>query len=82
MIRRVATTRSTNDDIAALAAEGAGEGLWVIADRQNGGRGRQGRRWISPPGNFYGSTLVRRGGGDPPAPTLALVAALALDQLL
>ena len=82
MIRHLVTTRSTNDDMAALAAEGAAEGTWLRADRQEGGRGRQGRAWVSPPGNLYASTLVRRQGGDPPAPTLALVAALALDELL
>lgn len=39
-----------------------------------------GRAWISPPGNFYGSTLVRLRRDDPPAPSLALVAAVALEE--
>lgn len=64
----------------ALAAAGAAEGLWLRADYQTGGRGRQGRVWQSPPGNFYGSTLVRLRGGDPAAATLALVAAVALEE--
>ena len=64
----------------ALAANGAAEGLWLRADRQTGGRGRQGRVWQSPPGNFYGSTLVRLRSGDPAAATLALVVAVALDE--
>jgi BirA family transcriptional regulator, biotin operon repressor / biotin---[acetyl-CoA-carboxylase] ligase len=79
-IRTVAQTGSTNDDIAALAREGAPEGLWLRADRQAGGKGRQGRAWQSPPGNLYASTLVRLRPGDPPAPTLALVAAVALHD--
>ncbi|WP_084691245.1 biotin--[acetyl-CoA-carboxylase] ligase [Sphingomonas sp. SRS2] len=82
MIRHVATTASTNDDMAALAREGAPEGTWLRADAQAGGRGRQGRSWVSPPGNLYASTLVRRMAGDPAAPSLALVAAVALDALL
>lgn len=82
MIRHLASTHSTNDDIAALAREGAAEGTWLRADTQTGGRGRHGRQWISPPGNLHASTLVRRIAGDPPAPSLALVAALALDSLL
>jgi BirA family biotin operon repressor/biotin-[acetyl-CoA-carboxylase] ligase len=82
LIRHIATTRSTNDDMAALAREGTPEGTWLRADTQVGGRGRQGRPWVSPPGNLYASTLVRRLGGDPPAPSLALVTALALDGLL
>jgi BirA family biotin operon repressor/biotin-[acetyl-CoA-carboxylase] ligase len=79
-IRTVAETGSTNDDMAALAREGAPEGMWLRAGRQSGGRGRQGREWHSPPGNLYASTLVRLRPGDPPAPTLALVAAVALHE--
>jgi BirA family biotin operon repressor/biotin-[acetyl-CoA-carboxylase] ligase len=65
----------------ALAREGAPEGLWLRAERQSGGRGRQGRDWHSPLGNLYTSTLVRLRPGDPPAPTLALVAAVALHEI-
>lgn len=82
MIRTVAETGSTNDDVAALAREGASEGLWLRADRQTGGKGRQGRAWQSPPGNLHASTLVRLRPGDPPAPTLALVAAVALHEVV
>lgn len=81
-IRAVGETVSTNDDVAACAREGAGEGLWVWADRQSGGRGRMARAWVSPPGNLYASTLVRSRAGDPPAATLGLVAAVALDELI
>ncbi|AJP71862.1 biotin--protein ligase [Sphingomonas hengshuiensis] len=66
--------------MAALALNGAGEGLWLRADRQTGGRGRQGREWVSPPGNLFISTLVRLRPSDPPAATLALVAAVALEE--
>jgi BirA family biotin operon repressor/biotin-[acetyl-CoA-carboxylase] ligase len=79
-IRTVAETGSTNDDLAALAQSGAQEGLWLRAERQSGGKGRQGRAWVSPPGNLYASTLVRLMPGDPQAPTLALVAAVALHE--
>jgi BirA family biotin operon repressor/biotin-[acetyl-CoA-carboxylase] ligase len=82
LIRTVAETGSTNDEVAALAEGGAPEGLWVRAERQTGGRGRQGRDWQSPPGNLYASTLVRLQPGDPPAHTLALVAAVALHELV
>lgn len=82
LIRHVPLTASTNDDMAALAREGAPDGTWLRADAQAGGRGRHGRTWVSPPGNLYASTLVRLRTGDPPAHTLAMVAAVALDQLL
>ena len=80
-ILTVAETGSTNADLLALARDGSGEeGLWLRAERQTEGRGRQGRAWESPVGNLYASTLVRLSPGDPPAPTLALVAAVALEE--
>lgn len=82
MIRTVAETGSTNADLITLAANGAPEGLWLRAERQTAGRGRQGRVWRSPVGNLYASTLVRIRPGDPAAATLALVAAVALEEVV
>lgn len=81
-IRSVGSTASTNDDVAALARAGSAEGLWLRAETQSGGRGRHGRLWQSPPGNLFASTIVRPLRADPPSATLALVAAIALDQLI
>lgn len=64
----------------ALARGGVEEGVWLRAERQSAGRGRQGRAWSSPAGNFYGSTTVRLRAADPAAPSLALVAAVALYE--
>ena len=75
-MRFVERTGSTNADL--LAAEGAAEGEWLIAGCQDHGRGRQGREWSSPVGNFHGSTAVQLRPTDPPAPTLALVRWVAL----
>lgn len=63
-----------------LAASGAAEGLWLRAERQVSGRGRQGRAWVSPPGNVSASTLTRLRPNDPQAATLALVAAVAVEE--
>lgn len=63
-----------------MADTSAVEGDWLIALDQTAGKGRQGRRWISGEGNFYGSTLVELAAGDPPAPTLSLAAGLALIE--
>ncbi len=84
MIRKVASTQSTNADLAAHLASGdsVSEGEWLVADRQTAGRGRHGRAWEGIAGNFMGSTVVRLAPGDPPAPTLALVAGLALHEVL
>ncbi len=64
------------------ARQGAAEGLWLRARRQSGGRGRLGRQWESPEGNFYASTLVRPIPNDPPLHSLAFVAALAVHDLM
>ena len=76
----MAETGSTNADLAARLARGGGlqEDDWLIADRQTAGRGRQGRAWFDGLGNFMGSTIVRERFGDPPLPSLALVAGLAV----
>ena len=79
--RTVDVTGSTNDTLLDLARQGASEGSWLRAERQTGGKGRQGRVWESPPGNLHASTLVRLRPGDPPAATLALVAAVALQEV-
>jgi BirA family transcriptional regulator, biotin operon repressor / biotin---[acetyl-CoA-carboxylase] ligase len=63
--------------MAALAAGGVEEGVWLRAERQTGGRGRSGRSWSSAGGNLHISTLVRLRPGDPAPHTLALVAAVA-----
>lgn len=77
-ILTVSETGSTNADLLALAAAGSGvDGLWLRAELQTAGRGRQGRAWSSPAGNLSASTLVHVASGDPPAATLALVAAVA-----
>jgi BirA family biotin operon repressor/biotin-[acetyl-CoA-carboxylase] ligase len=65
-----------------LASRGAADGLWLRAVEQTAGRGRLGRAWVSPPGNLYASTIVRLRQTDPNPATLALVAAVALDETL
>lgn len=48
-LRWVAQTGSTNRDLMALAADGAPEGMVLVADHQTAGRGRLGRVWTAPP---------------------------------
>ena len=79
-IQVVAETGSTNADLLAAARAGAAEGEWLVAERQNAGRGREGRVWASPAGNLYASTLIQLRADDPPAPGLALVAGVALEE--
>lgn len=81
-ILTVAQTGSTNADLLAMAADGAEEGVWLRAERQTAGRGRQGRPWDSPTGNLFASTLVRVRPTDPSPASLALVCAVALAETI
>ncbi len=84
MIETVTTTTSTNADLLARLHAGAipVEGDWLVADRQQAGRGRLGRVWADGAGNFMGSTMVRVAPGDPPPATLALAAGVAVQAAL
>lgn len=84
LIEVVRETGSTSADLAARIAGGdyPPEGAWLVADRQTAGRGRQGREWHDGAGNFMGSTLVHLRPGDPAPETLALVAGLALHEVV
>jgi BirA family biotin operon repressor/biotin-[acetyl-CoA-carboxylase] ligase len=73
---------STNGVALEQAHAGAASGLWITARRQLAGRGRQGRHWISEPGNLYASLLLRD-----PAPAdrlgeLPLVVAVAVHDAI
>jgi BirA family biotin operon repressor/biotin-[acetyl-CoA-carboxylase] ligase len=54
------TVDSTNTIAAGLAEKGVAEGVVVLADSQEKGKGRLGRTWVSPPGvNIYMSIITR-----------------------
>ena len=76
------TVGSTNDEAARLADGGAPEGTVVWARQQQGGRGRRGRSWASPPGNLYSSTILRPECPAARAAELGFVAALAVGDLV
>ena len=75
----LAVTDSTNRVAMEMAENGARHGTVVVADAQTAGRGRMGRRWVSPAGkNLYVSLLLRPSVPTADAPRLALVAGVAL----
>ena len=72
---------STNAEAARVADELAGP-EWILALRQTAARGRRGRAWASPKGNFA-ATLVMRPSETPDRVALrSFVAALALHDAL
>ncbi len=75
---------STNDRARVVAREGVGCFSVVIADEQTRGRGREGRRWLSPPGSGLWMTVVlaRRPPGHSTVPLLAgIAAARAIEEV-
>ncbi len=74
-------TDSTNTRAKYLAEEGAGEGTLVVAERQNAGKGRRGRSWVSPPGTgIWMSFILRPDMAPSQASMLTLVAALGVSE--
>jgi BirA family transcriptional regulator, biotin operon repressor / biotin---[acetyl-CoA-carboxylase] ligase len=51
---------STNDEALAWATEGAQDFSLVIADEQTTGRGRTGRKWVTPQGTALAFSLILR----------------------
>lgn len=72
---------STNAEAARLAPQLSGP-AWIMARRQEAGRGRRGRPWADPAGNFAGTLVLRPEGGAAEAAQLSFVAALALYEAL
>ena len=77
-IERHASLGSTNDEAMRLAKDGHPGNVWVVADEQTGGRGRQGRVWSSPRGNLYASLLLVDPAPVARMPELGFVAGVAL----
>lgn len=74
----LASVDSTNEEAMRRARAGDPGGLWIAAERQTAGRGRQGRVWNSPPGNLAASLLLVDPCDPAHAPQLGFVAGVAL----
>lgn len=73
-----AQTGSTNADAMALAEAGERGPVWVVADQQAQGRGRNGRVWISAPGNLMATFAFETTAGVQEAVQLSFLAGLAV----
>ena len=76
------STESTNLLLEQLAPSSP-HGLVVVADHQTGGRGRNGRAWLSPPQrNLTFSMLLKPEAPPSIVPQLSIVAALSMHAAL
>lgn len=74
---------STNAEALRAIGQGALAPFLVLAERQVSGRGRRGRKWVSPfAENLYYSLVLRIDGGMRQLEGLSLVVGLAVLQVL
>lgn len=79
----VASTASTNADLAEAARTGEPEGTVLVADHQSAGKGRLGRGWQTPPQAALAvSVLLRPRFAVATWPWLSLLAGLAVADTL
>jgi BirA family biotin operon repressor/biotin-[acetyl-CoA-carboxylase] ligase len=77
------TIGSTNTRAAELAAEGAPEGVIVLARHQTAGRGRLGRTWVSPvDAGLYMSLILRPQAPQSQIPLLTIAAGIAVADAI
>ncbi len=74
-------TDSTNAHAMRLAPQLSGP-AWIMAREQTAGRGRRGRPWVMPPGNFAATLVMRPSGQAQDAARLGFVAGLAVHDAL
>ncbi len=80
-IRVFQETTSTNDIVEKLARDGVKEGAVVFAESQTKGRGRLGRKWVSPARQgLWFSVLLRPKLLPPEATQITVAAATALAR--
>tara|TARA_B100001063_G_C16758678_1_gene554676 strand:+ start:78 stop:1103 length:1026 start_codon:yes stop_codon:yes gene_type:complete len=76
-------TDSTNSYLLDKASDHMGKRYAVLAEKQESGRGRRGRTWVSPFGkNIYLSMLWSFSGGIGSLEGLSLVIAIAVERAL
>lgn len=81
-IRVFPEVASTNTLAMELAGQGAAEGTVVVAETQTGGKGRLGRKWVSPKGNLYLSVILRPNIPTHKAPLITLMGAVAVASAI
>ena len=72
---------STNAEAVRRGEAGEIGPLWILAGRQNAGRGRRGRAWDSPRGNLMTTLLIVPARAQAEWPQLSFAAALAAADM-
>lgn len=73
---------STNKEALDLIEKGISNETIIITDKQTEGRGRTGKSWISPEGNFYASLIINQETDISKLTELTFVTALAVGNTL
>ena len=82
-IHRFPEVASTNTVACEYAAKSAPEGTVITAGYQTSGRGKPGKRWISPPGkNLLFSVLIRPPVSVPKIPAVTQIACRSAAEVL
>ena len=81
-VLRLENIDSTNEEAQRRLAARCEVPLWIVAEEQSQGRGRAGRRWVSPKGNVYASLILRLSVSPAVATQLSFVTALAAHEAI
>jgi BirA family transcriptional regulator, biotin operon repressor / biotin---[acetyl-CoA-carboxylase] ligase len=76
----LSTIDSTMEEARRLSSPDLTHRLWIVADEQTAGRGRQGRNWVSPPGNLHLTLLLPTATPLRDQPKLGFAAGVALAR--
>lgn len=81
-IFRYVRVTSTQDKAKKFAQKGLAEGTVVIAEIQTQGKGRLGRRWVSPKGGIWLSVILRPEITPMEVPKLTIIGSLAVAKAI
>jgi BirA family biotin operon repressor/biotin-[acetyl-CoA-carboxylase] ligase len=76
------TVPSTNEVASELATRGCKEGTVIVAEKQTQGKGRLGRRWVSPKGGIWLSLILRPEMSSTEASKITFITASAVVETI
>ncbi len=81
-IFRYKRVNSTQDKAKKFAKKGLAEGTAIIAEIQTQGKGRLGRRWVSPKGGIWVSIILRPEITSMETPKITMIGGLAVAKAI